>query len=203
MLFYQGVRPQAWLLCFVLGLAGPVLALDLNQATRSQLRAVKGIGDKLADRILSGRAQGRFISMEDFAARVPGVGTKKLKKLRNQGLTVGGLSANSAAIPQGLARPVGPHFPDALNRPRERHSPDSLTRPKERHSSDADRLMPAGRVSAITYGSVDSSKSSSSPQSNRPLPAMPMLIRPRPRATEPSAVRPTDSAGAGQQEKTH
>ena len=182
MSFTRCSRLQPWLLCFFLGLAGPVIALDLNQATRSQLRAIKGVGDKLADRILSAREQGRFVSMEDFAARVPGVGAKKLQKLREQGVIAGALSPNLANSPT---------------------NPDAAVGPRGRHSLDTERAMPAGRGAAVTYGAAGSPKSSADTQAARPLPAMPMLIRPRPRTTDQTVVSETESSTAGQQRKTH
>ncbi|AFK62379.1 hypothetical protein TKWG_10635 [Advenella kashmirensis WT001] len=73
------------LFCFFL-VSGfsPVHALDLNQATRAQLRAIKGVGDKLADRILTARQRGRFVSLEDLAAGLPGWGRKNCRYCANR-----------------------------------------------------------------------------------------------------------------------
>lgn len=123
---------------------GFAVALDLNQASRSQLLAVKGIGVKTADRILSARSQGAFVSMKDFAARVPGFGPRKRQALREQNVTVSTLPIQSATG----NRPAGP-------------SGVAFESPSD--------------VAA------DRTKSLRNPGAGIALPAMPMLIRPRPR----------------------
>lgn len=55
--------------------------VDLNAADRAELTAVPGIGDKLANAILSHRAAGRFEAVDDLG-RVKGVGPATLDKLR-------------------------------------------------------------------------------------------------------------------------
>ncbi|HYZ23240.1 MAG TPA: helix-hairpin-helix domain-containing protein [Rhodopila sp.] len=56
--------------------------LDLNTATRDQLRAVRGIGDSRAERIVSWREQhGRFEAVEDLQ-QVPGIGPDVVAELR-------------------------------------------------------------------------------------------------------------------------
>ncbi len=56
--------------------------VDLNSASRSELRSLPGIGPKLADRIIHYREQhGRFDSVSDLK-RVSGIGDRKLDALR-------------------------------------------------------------------------------------------------------------------------
>ena len=69
---------------------GQARALDLNLASKEQLLGLKGIGGKTADKILTARQDQPFRSTSDFKSRVPGFGVKKLQKLREQGLTIGG-----------------------------------------------------------------------------------------------------------------
>ena len=142
-------RCHLWSLCFILLFGfSSACALDLNQATRAQLRAIKGVGDKLADRILAAREKGRFASMEDLAARVPGVGVAKLRMLRKQGVSASALAGNSVPRP-------------------------------------------------------DSAQSYRSNAAHQSLPAMPMLIQPRPRPVAEPARTQAGAAGTGAQDKTH
>ena len=134
------------LVCVVQG--ERALALDLNQASRSQLLAVKGIGAKTADRILSARSQRAFASLEDFVARVPGFGAKKRQALREQNVTVGTTPIQSATGNRPAAA-SGVAF----------ESPTDLT---------AD--VTGGRTTSLR-----------NPVAAVTQPAMPMLIRPRPR----------------------
>ena len=59
--------------------AGP--ALDLNRATRAELRLLPGIGDSLAQRIVEHRQQGPFRSVDDLRS-VRGIGPKTLERVR-------------------------------------------------------------------------------------------------------------------------
>jgi competence protein ComEA len=60
----------------------PTAMLELNDATRPELLQLPGVGPRLADAILSHRAeQGQFDSLDDLN-HVPGVGGKTLDKLR-------------------------------------------------------------------------------------------------------------------------
>ncbi|MGO3123840.1 MAG: ComEA family DNA-binding protein [Advenella sp.] len=154
-----------------------VNALDLNQATRAQLRAIKGVGDKLADRILAAREQGRFVSMEDLAARVAGVGPKKLQKLREQGVRTGSVAGRSVHQPASArSRSSRPASPD--------HS--TSVRPHVAASNETSNdLKHAGNLAG------------------RSLPTMPMLIRPRPRAASEPAGLQKGPAGTEAQGKTH
>ena len=67
-------------LAYAQELGGP--ALDLNAATRAELRLIHGIGDSLADRIIEHRERhGPFKSVSDLR-RVPGIGVKTLERIR-------------------------------------------------------------------------------------------------------------------------
>lgn len=60
--------------------AGP--RLDLNRATKAELRLLPGLGDLLAQRIVDHRAQhGSFQRIDDLG-RVSGIGPKTLERLR-------------------------------------------------------------------------------------------------------------------------
>ena len=56
--------------------------LDLNQATKAELRLLPGLGDALAQRVIEYRTgHGRFRSVEDLR-QVAGIGPKTLERLR-------------------------------------------------------------------------------------------------------------------------
>jgi competence protein ComEA len=60
--------------------AGP--ALDLNRATRAELRLIPGLGDALAQRVIEHRQRiGRFDSVDDLR-EVHGIGVKTLERIR-------------------------------------------------------------------------------------------------------------------------
>ena len=62
--------------------------LDLNRATAEELQKLPGIGEKLAQAIVSYREQnGPFQSVEDLL-QVPGIGEKRLESIRDL-VTVG------------------------------------------------------------------------------------------------------------------
>ncbi len=146
--------------------------LDLNNATKAQLRSIKGIGDKTAERILSVRQQGPFLSLDDFGRRIPGFGSKKLENLRQQGVTAG---SDVAALGLSETRQPGSG----------RHR--DVTAPK---SSPVDSIDSGTMTSAKGISTARSSgRHYSARQSlrysgteGRVVPAMPMLIRPRPRS---------------------
>jgi comEA protein len=57
-------------------------SININTATRSQLKQLPGIGEKFADRIIHYRTErGRFHSVQELM-NVSGIGTKKLERLR-------------------------------------------------------------------------------------------------------------------------
>lgn len=67
----------------------PVGALDLNQATSTELQALPGIGPKTAESIVEERERGgAFTSLQDLSDRVRGIGPKKLESLQEAGLMV-------------------------------------------------------------------------------------------------------------------
>ena len=88
------------LICLsVLGLSTPIFAnppsstethqnqanqVDLNTANLTELKSLKGIGKKLAQRIMDDRkANGPFTSVDDLT-RVRGIGKKTVEKNRNR-----------------------------------------------------------------------------------------------------------------------
>lgn len=75
----------------VLGLSSFQLsAVDLNQATVSDLQQIKGIGPKTAERIIDERSRGGpFDSLQDLSDRVKGIGPKRLVTLEASGLKAG------------------------------------------------------------------------------------------------------------------
>ena len=60
----------------------PAAQININTATLEQLESLPNIGVNLAQRIITERtARGRFTGVDDLL-RVPGIGTKRLDKLR-------------------------------------------------------------------------------------------------------------------------
>lgn len=78
-------------LFFVLVLSSfQVVAVDLNQATVTDLQQIKGIGPKTAELIVSERSRGGpFDSLQDLSDRVKGIGPKRLVVLEASGLKTG------------------------------------------------------------------------------------------------------------------
>ncbi|MEK9812240.1 MAG: helix-hairpin-helix domain-containing protein [Bordetella sp.] len=70
--------------------SGPLMArVDLNTASQSQLESIRGIGLSMFKRILDERKRnGPFTSPQDFALRVAGAGSKKLKSFQDAGLVI-------------------------------------------------------------------------------------------------------------------
>ncbi|GAA5086062.1 MAG: DUF655 domain-containing protein [Alcaligenaceae bacterium] len=70
--------------CLVAFQAG---AVDLNSASATQLQQIKGIGPKMAQRILEERERGGpYVSFQDLSDRVKGIGAKRLQGLIDAGL---------------------------------------------------------------------------------------------------------------------
>ncbi len=66
-------------------------ATDLNSASREQLLSIKGIGLKTAENIIRERQRGGpFLSRQDLASRVKGIGAKRANKLFEAGLQIKG-----------------------------------------------------------------------------------------------------------------
>lgn len=63
--------------------AGSAAVLDVNAAPRVELLRLPGIGSKRAGRVLAGRRDRRFSSLQDFAERV-GLGERALERLRGR-----------------------------------------------------------------------------------------------------------------------
>ena len=72
-------------------------AVDVNQANRAELEAVKGVGPSLAGEILAARRLGRFRDWADFVARVKGISPGNAARFSAAGLTVGGAAHEGAA----------------------------------------------------------------------------------------------------------
>ena len=87
-----------------LGVAAPTAqAVDVNQATASQLESVRGIGPRTAEIIVRERERGgAFASLDDLSERVRGIGPKKAQALQAAGLTISG-KAGAAAAPAAAA----------------------------------------------------------------------------------------------------
>jgi len=89
----RGARRYAGRVAVMAGLGFGAIAaaqaVDVNTATQGQLETVRGIGPKTAAVIVQERHRGGpFLSFEDLAERVRGLGAKRLQKLRTAGLTV-------------------------------------------------------------------------------------------------------------------
>ncbi|WP_238890642.1 ComEA family DNA-binding protein [Achromobacter insuavis] len=85
----------------------PAQALDLNDATAQQLEAIRGIGPRTAQTIVSERDRaGKFESLQDLADRVRGISPKKAEALGAAGLTVGDGPKATGAKP-AVAAPAG------------------------------------------------------------------------------------------------
>jgi competence protein ComEA len=80
------------LLAFIVGLliATSALALEVNDASGSQLESIKGIGPVTSTAIQEARKTKPFASWSDLMARIKGVGSNTAKKWSDQGLTVNG-----------------------------------------------------------------------------------------------------------------
>lgn len=57
-------------------------SVRINSASAEELQALPGVGPALAQRIISERNRGRFMSADDLV-RVPGIGKAKLEKMRS------------------------------------------------------------------------------------------------------------------------
>jgi hypothetical protein len=60
------------------------MALDINRMTKTELTALKGITDQLADAIIARRRSAAFTSLDELAS-VPGVDQKLVMQLKTQG----------------------------------------------------------------------------------------------------------------------
>jgi competence protein ComEA len=82
-------------------------SLDLNQASRAELRLIPGIGDALAQRIIDSRAQrGPFKSVDELR-RVSGIGPKTLERIRPYIYIVPGesfVAESEDAVPEPMTK---------------------------------------------------------------------------------------------------
>ncbi|MDR3638492.1 MAG: helix-hairpin-helix domain-containing protein [Isosphaeraceae bacterium] len=60
----------------------PALVVDLNTAPREVLQALPRLGPVLVDRIVTAREEAPFRSLDDFDARVKGIGPATIAALR-------------------------------------------------------------------------------------------------------------------------
>jgi competence protein ComEA len=68
----------------LLATAITVFALDINKASKEELIAVKGIGEKKAERIIAYRAEhGKFKSLEELK-NVKGIGEKIVATIKKE-----------------------------------------------------------------------------------------------------------------------
>lgn len=80
---------KATVFCLISSFFTAAYSLDLNQASAFELEATRGIGEKMAQDIVSNRKEnGFFMSWIDFKKRIKGVGDKNLLKIKDDGLTL-------------------------------------------------------------------------------------------------------------------
>lgn len=85
---------------------GSFAAVEVNKATAQELDSVKGIGTKMAQKIVDERAKGQFKNWDDFTARVKGTGKGNAAKLSEAGLTVDGKARPGADMKADAAKPM-------------------------------------------------------------------------------------------------
>ena len=98
--------------------------LDLNRATKAELRLLPGLGDTLAQRIVDHRAQhGAFARIDDLG-RVSGIGPKTLERLRPWILVLGDddyddmpATSRAAAVTKPSAKPAASRKEEQLAAP--------------------------------------------------------------------------------------
>ncbi len=83
-------------------------AFDVNQASKTELDSIKGIGPALADRIIAQRKKTPFTDWSDLVNRVHGVGQASASKLSAGGLTVNGRPYPGTPAPQAAQLPTAP-----------------------------------------------------------------------------------------------
>lgn len=89
----QSFSQRSWLtglaLAALLGMTSADASVNVNQASRAELEAIRGIGPAMSARILEEREKrGPFKSPADLAKRVSGIGEKTLQKFQAGGLVV-------------------------------------------------------------------------------------------------------------------
>lgn len=78
------------LVAVLLALAMPVWALEVNQASASELDGLRGIGPGLSTPLLEERAKAPFRDWADLMARIKGIGPGNAARFSAQGLRVNG-----------------------------------------------------------------------------------------------------------------
>ncbi|MFZ9429326.1 MAG: ComEA family DNA-binding protein [Burkholderiaceae bacterium] len=73
----------------------PGTMIDLNQATRAEIEAVRGVGVELAERVLSARAHGPFRDWQDARRRVKGLGKRAMAGLAEAQFHIAGEKASA------------------------------------------------------------------------------------------------------------
>lgn len=164
-------------------------ATEINQATQTELEAIKGIGPGTSSKILAERQRTQFSNWDDVIDRVHGLGPKTAAKLSAAGLLVNGFayvpkaslpsSSSKAAQPLVIAMsPSGGHSASAT-------SGFSATGPYIRWSG----LTPvANQVPAIPSGKIAKPAQSSHDQAKPPGPSP--TIRPLHLQANPLKLRP-------------
>lgn len=95
------------LLCVLSALMWQASAVDLNQAGLAELRQIKGIGPKTAERIIEERTRaGPFDSLQDLSDRVKGIGPKRLATLEDRGLKIGSAPSPKSVAPTLVPMPA-------------------------------------------------------------------------------------------------
>jgi DNA uptake protein ComE-like DNA-binding protein len=85
--------------------AAPVVPVEINSASESQLAAIKGLGSHVVQEILAERAKGRFAGWEDVVHRVAGLGAAETAvRASAYGLTVNGRPLEGAEPGSVMAR---------------------------------------------------------------------------------------------------
>ena len=72
------------LLLFTFLTSMTLFALDINSATKEQLKTIKGIGEKKAEAILAYRKANKCFKTVDELQKVKGIGAKFLQKHKSE-----------------------------------------------------------------------------------------------------------------------
>jgi len=82
--------------------ASTAAAVDVNRTSSAELETIHGIGPTMAKKILSERARGgAFKGEADLIERVPGLGPKKLERMKKSGLVVSVQAITEPKRPRG------------------------------------------------------------------------------------------------------
>ncbi|RKP59446.1 ComEA family DNA-binding protein [Pararobbsia silviterrae] len=106
-IFTRCLRTSAGL-AGMLAIAFAHASIDVNTSNEAALESISGIGAAKARAIVKEReSNGPFKSDEDLAARISGLGSKSVAKLRENGLTIGSASGGGGgAVAPAAARGV-------------------------------------------------------------------------------------------------